>query len=116
MLKQSDNIALLSEGGEMNCQTCNGTTKKFGKDRNGFQRFRCVACKKTFTEPHSKPLGDMRLPIDKAISVIQHLVEGCSIRSTELKASHTVAFTELPSYVRWRASTSYPNRETIILS
>lgn len=67
----------------MTCPTCNAQTKKFGKDRNGLQRYRCLSCEKTFLEPHKRPLDDMRLPIDKAVSVIQHLVEGCSIRSTE---------------------------------
>jgi transposase-like protein/IS1 family transposase len=68
---------------KMNCPTCNTPAKKFGKDRNGLQRFRCPTCKKTFLEPHERPLGEMRLPLEKAISVIQHLVEGCSIRSVE---------------------------------
>ena len=67
----------------MNCPTCNTLANKFGKDRNGLQRFRCPSCKKTFLEPHQRPLGDMRLSIVKATSVIQHLVEGCSIRTTE---------------------------------
>lgn len=67
----------------MNCQTCNGATKKFGKDRNGLQRYRCLSCNKTFLEPHERPLGEMRLPIEKALSVLQHLVEGCSVRTTE---------------------------------
>jgi len=67
----------------MNCQTCNAPTKKFGKDRNGRQRFSCLICNKTFTEPYERPLGDMRLPMEKALSIIQHLVEGCSIRTTE---------------------------------
>lgn len=67
----------------MRCQFCNEESKKFGKDRNGVQRYRCLSCKKTFLESRDKPLGDMRLPMDKALSVIQHLVEGCSIRSTE---------------------------------
>jgi len=68
----------------MNCQHCESAdTKKFGKDRNGNQRYRCLACKKTFSERHARPLGDMRLPLDKALSVIQLLVEGCSIRSIE---------------------------------
>jgi transposase-like protein len=67
----------------MNCQNCQGMTKKFGKDRKGYQRYRCLACKKVSVEPHAKPLGEMRLPLEKALSVIQHLVEGCSIRSTE---------------------------------
>jgi len=70
----------------MNCQTCNGPTKKFGKDRDGNQRYRCLACKATCTEPHEpKPrtLGAMILAEEKALSVIQHLVEGCSVRTTE---------------------------------
>lgn len=67
----------------MNCPACNGQTKKFGKDRNGLQRYRCLSCKKTFLEPHDRPLGNMRLSMDKALSIIQHLVEGCSIRTTE---------------------------------
>lgn len=65
----------------MNCQTCNAPTKKFGKDRKGNQRYRCLTCKKTFLEPREKPLGNMSLPVEKAIAIIQHLVEGCSIRS-----------------------------------
>src|SRR5437762_74932 len=67
----------------MNCQTCDGQTKKFGKDRKGQQRYRCLSCKKTFVEPHKKPLGNMILAEEKALSVLRHLVEGCSIRSTE---------------------------------
>jgi len=67
----------------MNCPTCNTPAKRFGKDRHGLQRFRCRTCKKTFLEPHKRPLDEMRLPIEKAVSIIQHLVEGCSIRTTE---------------------------------
>ncbi len=67
----------------MDCPTCNTPTKKFGKDRNGLQRFRCRTCNKTFLEPHKRPLDEMRLSIEKAVAVIQHLVEGCSIRTTE---------------------------------
>ena len=67
----------------MNCPTCNTKANKFGKDRNGLQRYRCKECKKTFLEEHTRPLGDMRLPMDKAKLVVQLLVEGNSIRSTE---------------------------------
>ncbi|MGO8792488.1 MAG: IS1 family transposase [Terriglobia bacterium] len=66
----------------MNCPTCNQPAKKFGKHRNGLQRYRCVSCKKTFTEEHAKPLGNMILAEEKALSVLQHLVEGCSVRTT----------------------------------
>ena len=67
----------------MNCSTCTSATKKHGKDRNGNQRFRCLACKKTFIEEREKPLGEMILAEEKALAVLHHLVEGCSIRSTE---------------------------------
>jgi transposase-like protein/IS1 family transposase len=70
----------------MNCQRCEGPVKKFGKDRGGNQRFRCDACKVTFTEPHEKKprlVGTMILTEEKIIECLHPLVEGCSIRSTE---------------------------------
>jgi transposase-like protein/IS1 family transposase len=67
----------------MNCETCNKPAQRYGKDRKGNQRFRCLTCKRSWLTPQEKPLGEMRLPIEKALSVLQHLVEGCSIRSTE---------------------------------
>lgn len=67
----------------MNCTNCESLTKKHGKDRNGNQRFRCLACGKTFIEPKDKPLGGMYLPEDKALTCLQLLVEGMSIRSIE---------------------------------
>lgn len=56
--------------------------KRFGKDRNGNQRFRCKVCGKTFLAPRSRPLGTMRLPRDKAEFILNLLLEGNSIRST----------------------------------
>ncbi len=67
----------------MNCPTCNAPTKKSGKDRKGNQRFQCLTCKKTFIEPQEKPLGEMILAEDKTISVLRHLVEGCSVHTSE---------------------------------
>lgn len=70
----------------MNCQNehCQSPLiKKHGKDRVGHQRFRCTVCGKTFIESYDRPLGDMRLPMDKALLVLKLLVEGNSIRSTE---------------------------------
>jgi transposase-like protein/IS1 family transposase len=67
----------------MVCHNCELQTKKFGKDRKGNQRFRCNGCKKTFSELQDRPLGTMRLPMEKALQVLQLLVEGVSIRSTE---------------------------------
>jgi transposase-like protein/IS1 family transposase len=67
----------------MVCHNCQIEAKKFGKDRKGNQRFRCLSCRKTFQEPKEKPLGGMYLPLEKAVLCLQLLVEGNSIRSTE---------------------------------
>lgn len=67
----------------MTCHNCQIEAKKFGKDRKGNQRFRCISCRKTFQEPREKPLNNMYLPLDKAVLCLRLLVEGNSIRSTE---------------------------------
>ena len=36
----------------MTCQNCKIACKRFGKHRNGLQRYRCNRCKKTYTEEH----------------------------------------------------------------
>lgn len=67
----------------MTCHNCQIACNRFGKHRNGLQRFRCSQCRKTFTAAHSNPLGDMRLPIEKAEAILKLLVEGMSVRSIE---------------------------------
>lgn len=58
--------------------------KKFGKDRKGNQRFRCLDCGRTFvTEIAAKPLGEKRTPVEAAKLALRLLVEGMSVRSTE---------------------------------
>jgi transposase-like protein/IS1 family transposase len=65
------------------CHSCRIEAKKFGKHRNGLQRFRCNQCSKTFTEAHERPLDEMRLPLAKAEMILKMLCEGVSIRSIE---------------------------------
>ena len=72
----------------MTCCNCNLRCKKFGKfGPKRIQRYRCNACKKTFSEEHEKapkpqgPLGDMRISIEKAETVLGLLLEGMSVRS-----------------------------------
>ena len=65
----------------MTCHNCEVECKKFGKNRNGSQRYRCSKCRKTFSE--SRPLDTMYLPLDRATKALQLLLEGCSIRSVE---------------------------------
>jgi len=67
----------------MTCHSCQKSCKRFGKHRNGLQRFRCNLCNKTYTEEHERPLDAMRLPLDRAMSVLQLLLEGMSVRSVE---------------------------------
>ena len=67
----------------MECPICSTPSRKFGFTRNVTQRFCCDQCRKTFTPEKESPQGAMRLEMDKAVSVIRALVEGCSVRSTE---------------------------------
>jgi transposase-like protein len=66
----------------MNCGTCGARCQRFGMHRNGLRRFRCLACKRTYTEPHERLLGGY-LPDAKVTLALQLLLEGNSIRSTE---------------------------------
>src|SRR6266404_5517351 len=67
----------------MTCHNCKTQAQKFGKDRYGNQRYRCLQCRKTFQQERDKPLGNMYLSEQKALLVLQLLVEGNSIRSIE---------------------------------
>src|ERR1039457_6618069 len=67
---------------KMTCPDCEIRCQSFGKHRNGLRRFRCVQCKKTYTEPHRLTLGEMYVSEEKALMVLQLLLEGNSIRSS----------------------------------
>src|SRR5437879_523219 len=67
----------------MKCPCCNIGCRKFGKHRNGLQRFRCGQCGKTYTQEHERLFGTMTVPEDKAVLALQLLIEGTSIRSAE---------------------------------
>jgi IS1 family transposase/transposase-like protein len=65
------------------CRTCGGPTIGWGRDKDGNPRRKCNACKKTFGIIPERPLGAMRLDIDRAELCLKLLTEGSSIRSTE---------------------------------
>lgn len=65
----------------INCPNCNSLPKKHGRDRNDNQRFRCLACGKTYTA--TEKLEGKNLSADKIELCIKLLVEGKWIRSTE---------------------------------
>ena len=62
-----------------NCTHCDGAAKRFGKDRRGNQRFRCLTCRKTCSERPARQLGAMNLPVDpRALLCLHLLCEGSS--------------------------------------
>jgi IS1 family transposase/transposase-like protein len=65
------------------CRSCGGRTIGWGKDRNGNTRRRCKACGVTVALVPARPLGAMRLDMDKAVLILSLLTEGTSIRSAE---------------------------------
>ena len=65
----------------MVCHNCELKAKRSGKTAKGIQRFKCVPCKRTFVDNSEKPLGNMYLPLDKAVMVLKMLLEGMSLRS-----------------------------------
>lgn len=71
----------------MTCHNCLSICKKFGKfGPQRIQRYRCNKCKRTFSEQHEKPqgpLGDMRISLDKAETVLKLMLEGMSVRSIQ---------------------------------
>lgn len=60
----------------MNCQTCEGQTKRFGKDRKGNQRYRCLSCGKLSVDQPKRLFGDMIIGEDKGLKVFFVLLRG----------------------------------------
>jgi transposase-like protein/IS1 family transposase len=67
----------------MKCTECQNECAKFGKNRNGSQRFRCLTCKKTYSEAPQGRIEGFNLPIEKMAMIVTLLVEGASVRSVE---------------------------------
>jgi transposase-like protein/IS1 family transposase len=67
----------------MRCPTCQEDCKKFGKNRNGSQRWRCADCGKTYSEALEGSVEGFYLPMDQMVTICNLLVEGVSIRSIE---------------------------------
>jgi transposase-like protein/IS1 family transposase len=55
---------------------------KYGRDRHGNQRYKCLVCGKRFMEAREKPLGNMYVDVADAKLALRMLVEGASLSST----------------------------------
>lgn len=51
--------------------------------RRGIQRYQCPVCKRTRSDVPQNPLGNLRVPLDKAVQVINLLCESTGIRACE---------------------------------
>jgi transposase-like protein/IS1 family transposase len=72
----------------MGCAKCEGAAIRWGKDRQGNQRWKCKACEVTWADLPARPLAPMRLPMDRVVLVLSLMVEGMSIRSAERVTGH----------------------------
>ncbi|MBS1857083.1 MAG: IS1 family transposase [Acidobacteria bacterium] len=67
----------------MTCHNCRVECRRYGKHRNGWQRYQCATCGKTFTAPHERPFDQMNTKADRGLAALRMLLEGNSVRSTE---------------------------------
>ena len=67
----------------MTCAACEMLCQRFGKHRNGLQRFRCPMCHKTYTEIHRPALDGSYISQDRIVMAMQLMVEGNNLRSIE---------------------------------
>jgi IS1 family transposase/transposase-like protein len=66
------------------CRKCGSAAKRFGHHWNGLRRFRCLACRATFTEGNRTPLRrEDYLRQANGLLALQLLLEGASVRSVE---------------------------------
>src|SRR5947209_15792274 len=70
------------DGSAMRCSECQNPARKFGRNRNGSQRYRCDQCPRTFTDESTR-IDHRKLPTDKLVLCLRMLLEGNSVRSTE---------------------------------
>jgi transposase-like protein/IS1 family transposase len=67
----------------MLCPVCQNQARRFGRNRNGSQRYQCLTCGRTFTDEVTRPEDGRCLPFDRAVFCLRLLLEGTSIRSVE---------------------------------
>jgi transposase-like protein/IS1 family transposase len=67
----------------MLCSLCQSEMRRFGRNRNGSQRYRCDECKRTVTDATTRPVDRRCLSPEKTILCLRMLLEGNSIRSVE---------------------------------
>lgn len=67
----------------MRCPECRKAPSRYGKTKDGRQRYQCKPCQRILTTPKPRPRVEIRIPRERALLVMQLLVEGSSIRAIE---------------------------------
>jgi IS1 family transposase/transposase-like protein len=79
--------------------------KWYGKN-NHIRYLRCKVCQKEFSERKNTPLWNSKIPEERAISIAEHLAEGCSTQSTvRLTKSDISTVNRLPEKLGKHAQT-----------
>ena len=73
----------LESGYAVQCPICQGQARRFGRNRNGSQRYQCETCNHTFTDARTQPQDGRRVPIERMAPCLGLLLEGSSVRSLE---------------------------------
>src|SRR5262249_26881225 len=67
----------------MQCPLCEGGIQRYGKNRNGSQRFRCDICRRTFTDEQTRLVDHRCVEKAKMMLALRMVLEGNSIRATQ---------------------------------
>src|ERR1700730_7818552 len=68
----------------MLCPVCDNEGLRYGRNRNGTQRFYCRECRLTYSEQREQEpriFADRQLTVDKASKAVRLLMEGTAIRA-----------------------------------
>jgi transposase-like protein/IS1 family transposase len=82
----------------MLCPDCDSQTRRFGRNRNGSQRYRCDVCEFTFTDEVTRPVDRRFVEEPRMTLCLTMLLEGSSVRSME-RVTHTHRDTILAALV-----------------
>jgi IS1 family transposase/transposase-like protein len=67
----------------MQCPKCQEAPQKYGRTKDGRQRYQCRPCQRILVQPKPRPAVEIRLPQERMLLIAQLLVEGVSLRAVE---------------------------------
>ena len=81
--RENRNFTTVNDAGKVVCPCCRSAEIiKYGKSKNGRQRYKCKSCSKIFNDTYGTVAFHSKLPIEKWIALIQYTLMGISCRKT----------------------------------